>query len=111
MDQTRIIECACGADVSVPIQYGFEKQPRWRCGKCGYGPNHEEAVSYANGRLTVEEASAIALKYTFDQIMEIARRGYAGGSLTSEEMDAVAASVLLRSLGLPSHAQESQQHH
>ena len=103
--ETRVIECACGADVRVPVRYGFDDQPKWRCQKCGCGPNHEEAVSYADGRLTVDEASAIAVKYTFDQIMEIARRGYAGGSLTSEEMDAVAAFVLLRSSGLPSHAE------
>lgn len=106
-EETRIVEChACGADVTFATQYGYDG-PDIHC-DCGEAiTNHAKAVADAKARLTAEEAIPIAAKYTYDQIMDVARKLYDDpASATSDELDALAAFRLLRYLDMPCCADE-----
>ena len=105
-NETRIIECGdCGADVEFTLQHGYNG-PDISCNKCGATlSDHAAAVADAKSRLTVEEATPIALRYTYGQLMDMARSIYDNpASATPEQLDALAAFRLLRASGLPCHA-------
>ncbi len=102
-----VIECsACGKRTLPEARYGFT-EPDLHC-ECGYRlTNDARVVQMAGDRLDLEEASPIAARHTYKEIMAIAHRGHQDpGCLSPTEMDALAAFVLLRNAGLPSHADE-----
>ena len=111
MSKTRRVEChACGGDVQFPLQHSFDG-PDIKCGHCGaLISSRADACRIAADRLTLEDAAAIAGRYTYDQVVALARRLYDDpSSATSEEMDALCAFNLLRQAGLPAHAPKQTQ--
>ena len=104
-DQLRRIEChGCGAEVQLTLERGYEG-PDVHCKACGILiSSHSDAIQIAGARMTLEEAIPIAMRYTFAEILEIARRSYDSGVATPEEMDAMCAFNVLRAAGLPCHA-------
>jgi hypothetical protein len=102
----RAVSChACGADITFVLKEQLDEEPiRCRCGATFAG-GAARLLRFAGERLSLEAASAIAAKYTYEQIMDISRRGHAApASLKPEEVDAALAFLLLRGAGLPSHA-------
>ena len=100
----RRIECPeCGAEVQFELQSGFDG-PDLVCA-CGeqLTDNAVAKTAALDRGLSVECAAQIALQFTYEQHMDMARKALAGNA-TSDEIDAITAFCLLRDLGLPSHA-------
>ena len=105
MSETRRVECwECGAEVVCELQSGFDG-PDVHCPGCGVrlSDNALAKTAALERGLSVERAAQIALRYTHEQIMDMARKAMAGNA-TSDEIDAITAFCLLRDLGLPCHA-------
>jgi hypothetical protein len=107
---TRRIECpSCGHEFQIALLDGFD-HPDIECPRCGTQlSDHAKAVEFAREEITLDEAKAIAGRYTYDQIIDMATRGFEAGSLTPEERDVVVAFVRLRAAGLPGHAPDRSQ--
>lgn len=107
--ELRRIEChACDGEVTFPLEYGFAG-PDLHCPNCGVlVSSHADGLAAAKklgGHFTIAEATAIAMRRTYDEMTDLARRLYADPqSATSDEMDALSAIALLRAAGLPCHA-------
>lgn len=100
---TKRMECGeCGHDVCFTAQHGFDG-PDLFCDACGHKlTDHAYTKQDALSRFPrAEDASGIALKYTFDEIMDIARRCYDADSRTEGERNIIAAFNRLVMEGLP----------
>lgn len=105
-DKTRQLECPCGADVVFPTEDNFVDVA---CPECGEKvADSAAAIDWAQKRMPdLAEASAVAMRFSYEHMIEMARRGYdEPDSLTSDEVDALAAFCRLRKAGLPCHAPE-----
>lgn len=105
MSDTRRMECSeCEGELTVEIQDGFDG-PETTCPHCGHQlTDHANAAAIASDYFgCLEEAQAVALRYTYEEMMDASRR-VLSDSATEKDVLAVMAFALLKSKGLPSHA-------